>query len=116
MWSKPFWNALFNNLIFFCVHMLVQNPIGIVLAGLLSLPNLRLRATYRTFVPLPADHAVGGDRRLHLEPDLSPLWGVAEGLLKAVGLGAWFAPWLGLPSTALVTLALMSVWQLSASR
>ncbi len=42
---------------------------------------------------------------------LSPLWGVAEGALKAVGLGSWFAPWLGLESTALVTLALMSVWQ-----
>jgi raffinose/stachyose/melibiose transport system permease protein len=31
--------------------------------------------------------------------------------LKAVGLGSLFAPWLGLPSTALVTLALISVWQ-----
>jgi raffinose/stachyose/melibiose transport system permease protein len=37
-WSKPFWNAARNNLIFFCVHMAVQNPIGIALAGLLSLP------------------------------------------------------------------------------
>jgi raffinose/stachyose/melibiose transport system permease protein len=110
VWSKPFWNALFNNLIFFCVHMLVQNPIGIVLAGLLSLPNLRLRATYRTLIFLPTMLSVvivGFTWNLIL----SPLWGVAEGLLKAVGLGAWFAPWLGLPSTALVTLSLMSVWQ-----
>jgi raffinose/stachyose/melibiose transport system permease protein len=28
-----------------------------------------------------------------------------------VGLGRLFAPWLGLPSTALVTLALISIWQ-----
>jgi raffinose/stachyose/melibiose transport system permease protein len=110
VWSKPFWNACFNNLIFFCVHMLVQNPIGIVLAGLLSLPALRLRATYRTLIFLPTMLSVvivGFTWNLIL----SPLWGVAEGLLKSVGLGAWFAPWLGLPSTALVTLSLMSVWQ-----
>ena len=27
-WAKPFWNALWNNGLFFVVHMLVQNPIG----------------------------------------------------------------------------------------
>jgi len=110
VWSRPFWNAAWNNLIFFCVHMLVQNPIGIALAGLLSLPGLRLRTLYRTIFFLPTMLSVvivGFSWNLIL----SPLWGVAEGALKAVGLGSWFAPWLGLPSTALVTLALMSVWQ-----
>ena len=110
VWSKPFWNACLNNLIFFCVHMLVQNPVGIALAGLLSLPNLKLRATYRTLIFLPTMLSVvivGFTWNLIL----SPLWGVAEGILKSVGLGAWFAPWLGLPSTALVTLSLISVWQ-----
>jgi raffinose/stachyose/melibiose transport system permease protein len=110
VWSKPFWNACLNNFIFFCVHMLVQNPIGVVLAALLSLPKLRLRATYRTLIFLPTMLSVvivGFTWNLIL----SPLWGVAESLLKAVGLGAYFAPWLGLPSTALVTLSLMSVWQ-----
>jgi len=105
VWSKPFWNAAWNNLIFFCVHMLVQNPIGIVLAGLLSLPGLKLKSFYRTVIFLPTMLSVvivGFSWNLIL----SPLWGVAEGALKAVGLGSWFAPWLGLPSTAL-----MSVWQ-----
>ena len=32
-------------------------------------------------------------------------------MLKLVGLGSLFRPWLGLPSSALVTLALISVWQ-----
>jgi raffinose/stachyose/melibiose transport system permease protein len=110
IWSKPFWNAVLNNFILFCVHMVVQNPIGIALAGLLSLPGLRFRATYRTLMFLPTLLSVvivGFTWSLIL----SPLWGVAEGLLKAVGLGSWFAPWLGLPSTALVTLSLISVWQ-----
>ena len=110
VWSKPFWNAAWNNLIFFAVHMAVQNPIGIALAGLLSLPQLRFRGFYRTVIFLPTMLSVvivGFSWSLIL----SPLWGVAEGALKAVGLGSWFAPWLGLPSTALATLALISVWQ-----
>jgi len=31
-----FWRALRNNFIFFAVHMLVQNPIGLLLAALLA--------------------------------------------------------------------------------
>ena len=109
-WSKPFWNAAWNNLKFFFVHMLVQNPVGIALAGLLSLPDLTGKSVYRTLIFLPTMLSVvivGFAWNLIL----SPLWGVSEGLLKDVGLGALFAPWLGLPSTALITLALISVWQ-----
>ena len=36
-WSASFWNAMGNNLKFFAIHMLVQNPIGLFLAALLSL-------------------------------------------------------------------------------
>src|SRR5690606_41002985 len=42
-WAASFWNALWNNVWFFIIHMLVQNPIGVLLAALLSNPNLRLR-------------------------------------------------------------------------
>ncbi len=110
IWSKPFWNATVNNLIFFAVHMAVQNPIGIALAGLLSLPGLKFRGFYRTVIFLPTMLSVvivGFAWSLIL----SPLWGVAHGALNLVGLGFLFRPWLGLPSTALVTLALISVWQ-----
>ncbi len=110
VWSAPFWNAAWNNLKFFIVHMLVQNPVGIALAGLLSLPQLTGRSIYRTLIFLPTMLSVvivGFAWNLIL----SPLWGVSEGALKSVGLGSLFAPWLGLPSTALITLALISVWQ-----
>ena len=110
VWSKPFWNAAWNNLKFFAVHMLVQNPVGIALAGLLSLPNLAFRGFYRTLIFLPTMLSVvivGFAWNLIL----SPLWGVAEGGLKSVHLGFLFAPYLGLPATALITLALISVWQ-----
>jgi raffinose/stachyose/melibiose transport system permease protein len=42
---------------------------------------------------------------------LSPLWGVAPYLLKLVGLGHLFHPWLGVQSSALTAVSLISVWQ-----
>jgi raffinose/stachyose/melibiose transport system permease protein len=42
---------------------------------------------------------------------LSPIWGIAPGMLDAIGLRSLFAPWLGQEETALTTLALISVWQ-----
>ncbi|MGI9333195.1 MAG: carbohydrate ABC transporter permease [Gammaproteobacteria bacterium] len=109
-WSQPFWNALRNNLAFFCIHMLVQNPIGLLLAALLSLPRVAGRGVYRTLVFMPTMLSVviiGFVWQLIL----NPLWGVSETLLQFVGLEAWFRPWLGEESTALVTLSLISVWQ-----
>jgi raffinose/stachyose/melibiose transport system permease protein len=110
VWSVPFWNALRNNFIFFVIHMLVQNPIGLVLAALLSLPRVRGRAVYRTLIFFPTMLSVviiGFIWQLIL----SPLWGVSQTLMGYVGLKSLFAPWLGQESSALVTLGLISVWQ-----
>ncbi|SFH67286.1 raffinose/stachyose/melibiose transport system permease protein [Collimonas sp. OK307] len=109
-WSKAFWNAMLNNLKFFGIHMLLQNPIGLLLATLFSLKGLRGARTYRTLIFLPTLLSVviiGFIWQLIL----SPLWGVGEGLLTHVGLGDYFAPWLGQETTALLTLGLISVWQ-----
>jgi len=108
-WSHAFWNALRNNIIFFLIQM-VQNPIGIGLAALLALPRLRGAAVYRTAIFLPTLLSfviVGFGWKLIL----SPLWGVTPSLLAAVGLKSLFAPYLGRESSALITLALISVWQ-----
>ncbi len=109
-WSVPFWNAFWNNCKFFLIHMFVQNPIGLVLAALLSLPVLRFRATYRTLIFMPTMLSVvviGFSWQLIL----SPLWGVAKFFLQTLGLGFLFGPWLGVESTALITISLISVWQ-----
>jgi len=109
-WSDAFWNALKNNFVFFLMHMLVQNPIGLMLAALLSLPRVTGRNTYRTLIFMPTMLSVviiGFVWQLIL----NPLWGVSETLLEAVGLGDWFAPWLGEEGSALITLSLLSVWQ-----
>ena len=52
-WSASFWNALGNNVYFFLMHMLIQNPVGIALAALMSVPRLRGVALYRTAIFLP---------------------------------------------------------------
>jgi raffinose/stachyose/melibiose transport system permease protein len=109
-WSSGFWNALRNNTWFFIVHMLVQNPIGVMLAALLASPKLRFSAFYRTaiFVPTILSFVIVG---FAWKLILSPLWGVAPNLLDLVGMKSLFTPWLGKEAYALTTLALISVWQ-----
>jgi raffinose/stachyose/melibiose transport system permease protein len=108
-WAHGFWNALRNNVIFFCIQM-VQNPIGIGLAALLALPRLRGSAFYRTaiFMPTLLSFVIVG---FGWKLILSPLWGVAPSLLGAVGLKFLFAPYLGREGSALITLGCISVWQ-----
>jgi len=110
LWSPRFWGALGNNLVFFAIHMLVQNPIGLLLAVLLTTRVLRGRAVYRTLIFAPTILSVvivGFIWKLIL----SPLWGVASGALDAIGLGGLYGPWLGLEGPALIVISLMSVWQ-----
>ncbi|MBX3577596.1 MAG: sugar ABC transporter permease [Rhizobiaceae bacterium] len=109
-WSVSFWNALWNNTWFFIIHMLVQNPIGIMIAALLSSSRLRFRAFYRTaiFVPTILSFVIVG---FIWKLMLSPLWGVAPNMLDFVGLKFLFAPWLGKEEYALTALSLISVWQ-----
>ncbi len=109
-WSRQFWNALANNFWFFLIHMAVQNPIGIALAAILSNPRLRFAGFYRSaiFIPTILSFVIVG---FAWKLILSPIWGIAPGMLDAVGLRSLFAPWLGREETALTTLALISVWQ-----
>jgi raffinose/stachyose/melibiose transport system permease protein len=96
--SARFWNAVWNNLVFFAVHFFVQNPIGLLLAALLASPTLRGRSVYRTliFIPTTLSVVIVG---FIWQLILSPLWGMVE------------TPLLGRSSTVLFTLSLMSVWQ-----
>lgn len=110
IYSEKFWNALGNNAYFFMIHMLVQNPLGIILAAMLSSKKLRFTAFYRTAIFIPAILSfviVGFVWKLIL----SPLWGIAPDLLDMIGLKSLFLPWLGKEAYALTTISLISVWQ-----
>lgn len=89
--------------------MLLQNPIGLFLAVLLT-RRLSGSSFYRAVIFTPTILSVviiGFAWKLIL----NPAWGIATGILSTVGLRDWYQPWLGLESTSLVTLALISVWQ-----
>ncbi len=110
LWSDRFWAALRHNFVFFLIHMVVQNSIGLFLAALLTRRQLRGRGAYRTilFAPTMLSVVIIG---FAWQLILSPLWGIAEGFLGFFGLEALFRPWLGLEGPALITLSLISVWQ-----
>ncbi|MFK8080165.1 MAG: carbohydrate ABC transporter permease [Granulosicoccus sp.] len=109
-WADQFWNALKNNVLLFIMHMLIQNPIALALAALLSIPSLKGAATYRTlfFLPTLLSVVVVG---FIWQLILSPLWGITPDFMVLLGLGDYFKPWLGLESSALVTVTLISIWQ-----
>ncbi len=109
-WKPRFWGALKNNSIFFAIHILVQNPMGLALAALISMKSVKGRDLYRTFFFLPTILSfviVGFVWQLIL----SPLWGIGEGIMGFLRLGQYFKPWLGLEGPALIALSLISVWQ-----
>ena len=108
-WANPFWNALRNNALFFLIHMVVQNPVGLLLAVLLG-TRIRGAWIYRTIIFTPTILSVviiGFVWKLIL----NPAWGISRSILQSIGMVSLDSPWLGLESTALITLSLISVWQ-----
>lgn len=109
-WAPRLQGAVRNNFVFFAIHMLVQNPIGLLLATLVSSKIVKGGAVYRTliFTPTILSFVLVG---FIWQIILSPLWGISDDVLNLLGLGDLSRPWLGLPETALPTLSLISVWQ-----
>jgi raffinose/stachyose/melibiose transport system permease protein len=111
LWEPRLKGAIVNNLKFFAIHMLVQNPLGLLLASLLSSPYIRGRTIYRTLIFTPTVLSVVLIGFIW-SMILSPLWGISGDFFTAIGLEQYAKkPWLGLESTALTTLSLVSVWQ-----
>ncbi len=109
-WTQRLLGAIRNNFVFFLIHMGVQNPIGLLLASLISSQYIRFRTIYRTLIFMPTILSfvlVGFVWQIML----SPLWGIAKDLLRGIGLPDAYQPFLGQEDTALPTVALISVWQ-----
>ncbi len=116
-WSERLEGAIWNNIEFSLIHMFVQNPIGLLLAALLSSQFVRFRTIYRTLIFTPTVLSVvliGFIWKMIL----SPIWGISADIIEFGNsldvLGLYELenkPWLGLEETALATLSLISVWQ-----
>lgn len=109
LWRDRFFNALGNTFLFFGIHMLVQNTLGLLFAVLLSSP-LRGRSIYRTIIFLPATLSVLVTGFLW-SLILNPQWGAIANILKQIGQRQWIKPWLGDPDIALIIISLVSSWQ-----
>src|SRR5258708_16288780 len=108
-WARRVGNVVRDNVLVFVIHMAAQNPVGVLLAALLA-RRIRGSSIYRTIIFTPTILSVvivGFIWKLIV----NPAWGISRTLMTIVGLGNLDAPWLGLESTALVTLSLISVWQ-----
>lgn len=106
------WNAIGNNIRFFAIFMLVQNPVALLLATLLTGRNLKGAAIYRTILFTPTTLSIviiGWIWTLML----NPLWGVVNNIFKGLGLASAIPKegWLGSPDLALTVVALVGVWQ-----
>ncbi|MGB1286320.1 MAG: carbohydrate ABC transporter permease [Aggregatilineales bacterium] len=107
-WSFRFWNALENNVVFFMIHMVVQNPLALLLATLLTQRGLKGVAVFRTilFAPTTLSYViVGFIWSLML---LNPSRGIVDEFLSTIGVPT---PILGRSDTALIGVAMVSVWQ-----
>ncbi len=101
-------NALLNTILFFIIHMLVQNVLGIFFANLLTKRGMRFTRFYQTIIFIPVTFAVLVTGYLW-KLLLSPAW--SGKILTDIGLGFLSQPWLGQKSTALIFVALVSCWQ-----
>lgn len=110
LWSVRLQGAIKNNFLFFIIHMLVQNPLGLLLASVLASQYVYARSIYRTliFMPTLLSFVLVG---FVWQIMLNPLWGIAKDVLGIFDAERLYQPWLGLESTALTTIALISVWQ-----
>lgn len=109
-WKPQLINAIKNNFKFWIIQVFLQNTTSLLMASLLSLRYLRGKNLFRTilFFPTMLSITIVG---FVWQLILSPIWGVAKNILELFNLGSFYAPWLGLESSALNTLALINIWQ-----
>jgi len=109
LWRDKFFNALGNTFIFFGIHILVQNTLGLLFATLLS-SGLKGGNIYRTIIFVPATMSIVVTGFLW-QLILNPRWGAVNKFLEAINLGNLARPWLGDPALVLIVISLVSSWQ-----
>jgi len=107
-YSQRYLSAFGHTVIFFFIHMLVQNCLGIFFANLLTGKNMKGGGFYQTVIFIPVTLAVLVTGYLW-KLLLNPVW--SGPFLEKAGLGIFVRPWLGERVTALACVSLVSCWQ-----
>jgi raffinose/stachyose/melibiose transport system permease protein len=106
--SERYWGAFGHTIIFFIIHMVVQNCLGIFFAVMLTNRNMKGNQFYQTVIFLPTTLAVLVTGYLW-KLLLNPVW--SGPFLQSLGLDFLVRPWLGNKSSALISVSLVSCWQ-----
>lgn len=109
LWRERFSGAVGHTFLFFAIHMVVQNSLGLFFANLLS-SDFKGRDFFRTIIFAPATLSVLVTGFLWTLI-LNPQWGAINIGLNAIGLKDWAKPWLGDENLALIVISLTSAWQ-----
>lgn len=109
LWRGKFFGAVLHTCIFFSIHMVVQNSLGLFFANLLS-SEFKGRNLYRTIIFAPATLSVLVTGFLWTLI-LNPQWGAVNKILMAMDLKSLALPWLGKEDLALPIISLVSSWQ-----
>jgi len=107
-YSERYWGAFGHTVIFFIVHMAVQNCLGMLFAVLLTSKTMKGRQFYQTVIFLPTTLAVLVTGYLW-KLLLNPVW--SGPFLQSIGMDFLGRPWLGDRNTALFCVSLVSCWQ-----
>ena len=107
-YAERYSGAFTNTVVFFIIHMTVQNCLGIFFAVLLTNKTMKGRQVYQTVIFLPTTLAVLVTGYLW-KLLLNPVWSAP--LLQSLKLGFLARPWLGDRNTALICVSLVSCWQ-----
>ena len=107
-YAERYRGAFAHTVIFFVIHMVVQNCLGILFAVMLTNKSMRGRALYQTVIFLPVTLAVLVTGYLW-KLLLNPVW--SGPFLQKIGLEFLARPWLGDKTTALLCVSLVSCWQ-----
>ncbi|WP_258360822.1 carbohydrate ABC transporter permease [Moorella sulfitireducens (nom. illeg.)] len=107
--NERFFNALWNNIEFFLLTMVLQNAAALLFAVLLS-QKIRFSNFFRTvfFAPVTMSVLMVGFVWTLL---LNPSWGVVNKLLTIMHLDFLAKPWLGDEAWALPAIAFVNAWQ-----
>ncbi len=106
--KERFFKALENNLIWFCVTMVLQNGAGLLVGYLLS-RKIAWNGFYRRVIFIPVLFsivAVGFLWGLYLRPN-----GLLNNFLKILGHPELMHAWLGDEGTATVSIILVNIWR-----
>ncbi len=105
-----FYTALKNTFIYTIILMVGSNLMGLIVALLIHKTS-RINNIFRTVFYLPGVLATVAIASMWTLGIYNPNFGVLNTVLKAIGLDSLATPWLADPNTALISVAIVHVWQ-----